>query len=208
MDNSLLDIGAQCSVPSCSVQDFLPIFCPSCSQYFCQDHVHSDLHSCPTPTPPAQSDTQHDKLQRCALDNCNKLSLDAYNETTAAACPTCKRSFCAHHRHPISHKCTSTTTLSQAPASTKNEKARALLAKVSSSSTAKAPFRRSTKLPTDPAKLAAYRKVEVMKMRHKSVPLDPKDMAASPPLDQRLYIKVKQGDKEKVFWTRKVCMTS
>jgi len=42
-----------------------------------------------------------------------------------------------------------------------------------------------------------------MKMRHKATPLDPKDKAASPPLDQRLHIKVRHGDKENVFWVRK-----
>jgi hypothetical protein len=69
------------------------------------------------------------------------------------------------------------------------------------------PVKKPVKEPTDPAKLTAYRKVQIMKMRHKAVPLDSKDKSASPPLDQRLHLKVQHNDQEKVFWVRKVRMT-
>ncbi|KAJ3567121.1 hypothetical protein NP233_g6567 [Leucocoprinus birnbaumii] len=112
------------------------------------------------------------------------------------------------HRHPVSHKCTPTAPPTEDAATKKNEKARELLAKISSTSNSKKPvIRKTTKLPTDPAKLAAHRKVEVMKMRHKAVPLDPKDKSASPPLDQRLHVKVAFGEHEKVFWIRKPLIT-
>ncbi|KAL9714887.1 hypothetical protein Ac2012v2_001547 [Leucoagaricus gongylophorus] len=52
-------------------------------------------------------------------------------------------------------------------------------------------------------RLAAYRRVEVMKMQHKAVPLDPKDKLASPPLDQRLHIRVQYCEQDKIFWVRK-----
>ncbi|KAF5357837.1 hypothetical protein D9756_001809 [Leucocoprinus leucothites] len=206
MASSLLDIGAQCSLDSCPAHDFLPVLCPNCSKYFCKDHIHSDLHSCLPST--QKPDVQHDKLQRCALDDCDRLSLDAYNSTVAAACANCSKSFCAEHRHPVSHKCSPIDPPAGNAAPQKNEKARELLAKISSSSTSsKKPLKKPAKIPTDPAKLAAYRKVEVMKMRHKAVPLDPKDKSASPPLDQRLHVKVQFGEQEKVFWVRKTLIT-
>jgi rRNA processing protein Krr1/Pno1 len=67
--------------------------------------------------------------------------------------------------------------------------------------------KKSTKIPTDPAKLAVYRKVEVMKMRHKAIALDPKDKSASPSLDQRVHIKVQYDEQSKAFWVRKVRST-
>jgi hypothetical protein len=58
--------------------------------------------------------------------------------------------------------------------------------------------------PTDPAKLAQWRKLEVMKMRHKASPGDPKDKNSSLPPDQRLHIKLFAGDTEHIFWFRRV----
>lgn len=52
-------------------------------------------------------------------------------------------------------------------------------------------------------------KVELMKMRHRAVPGDPKDKPSSVLVDQRLHVKVKldvekYASKEGVFWFRKV----
>lgn len=93
MDNSLLDIGTVCSLSSCSNHDFLPIFCPTCSNSFCPDHIHSPLHSCLPPSLP--SHLHHHKLPRCTFQSCNNLSLDAYNPTTPLLCSKCNNSFCA-----------------------------------------------------------------------------------------------------------------
>ncbi|KAF8197370.1 hypothetical protein BJ912DRAFT_72401 [Pholiota molesta] len=56
------------------------------------------------------------------------------------------------------------------------------------------------KPPTDPVQLAQWQKMEVMKMRHRAVPADPKDKAASLPPDQRLHVRVMVGEKENIFW--------
>jgi hypothetical protein len=74
----------------------------------------------------------------------------------------------------------------------------------SSSRSASAPTR---KVPTDPKKLAQLQKVELMKMRHRAVPADPKDKPGSIGIDQRLHVKVScKGEEaaEKIFWFRKV----
>ncbi|KXN87738.1 AN1-type zinc finger protein 1 [Leucoagaricus sp. SymC.cos] len=202
MDASLLDVGSQCSLDSCSTVDFLPILCNNCRKYFCKDHIHSTLHACP---PSAKKpEIQHDRLKQCALEDCHHLSLDAYS-TAEVACTKCNQSFCVEHRHPTSHKCNLITTSMETTASRKSEKARALLAKISSTSSARKPIqKRVAKHPTDPVKLAAIRKVEVMKMRHQAVSLDPKDKSA-PPLDQRMYVKIRFGSVERIYWMRKAC---
>jgi hypothetical protein len=110
------------------------------------------------------------------------------------------------HRHPKSHSCQIQPTVES-----KNETARALLAKnfPSTSKAKAAPARRPAKIPTDPVKLAQFRKLELMKMRHNAVPADPKDKLAVLPQDDRRHIKVACDDNtEKVFWVRKVSLSS
>ncbi|KAJ7489958.1 hypothetical protein B0H11DRAFT_1719820 [Mycena galericulata] len=205
---SLLDIGAQCSQASCATVDFLPIRCIRCQLYFCRAHSSTDAHVCTyvkgpeSGPPPAGSST----LQRCAVDNCTKPSLEAFIASdaegrTPARCTNCKAAFCAEHRHPKSHSCQ----VKPAVDSHKNEAARALLAKnFPSTSKYKTVPPRAPKIPTDPVKLAQFHKIELMKMRHRAVPVDPKDKLATLPQDDRLHIKVTcEGNTEKVFWVRK-----
>ncbi|KAI0648096.1 hypothetical protein C8Q79DRAFT_905387 [Trametes meyenii] len=45
-DNQLLDIGKQCSHPSCLVVDFLPFKCQHCAHAFCGDHFLPAAHQC------------------------------------------------------------------------------------------------------------------------------------------------------------------
>ena len=63
-------------------------------------------------------------------------------------------------------------------------------------------------MPTDPKKLAQLQQVELMRMRHRAMPADPKDKPGSVGVDQRLHVKVsRRGDPEgveKIFWFRKV----
>ncbi|KAI0365727.1 hypothetical protein BV20DRAFT_972808 [Pilatotrama ljubarskyi] len=45
-DNQLLDIGKQCSAPSCLVVDFLPFRCQHCAHPFCGEHFLPTAHQC------------------------------------------------------------------------------------------------------------------------------------------------------------------
>ncbi|OJT04070.1 hypothetical protein TRAPUB_5222 [Trametes pubescens] len=45
-DSGLVHIGASCALPTCNMNDFLPIRC-KCDQLFCRDHIQPDLHTCP-----------------------------------------------------------------------------------------------------------------------------------------------------------------
>ncbi|KAJ3983605.1 hypothetical protein F5890DRAFT_1462715 [Lentinula detonsa] len=46
-DGPLLDVGKQCSHPTCNLVDFLPFKCQHCQVSFCQDHYKVAEHSCP-----------------------------------------------------------------------------------------------------------------------------------------------------------------
>jgi hypothetical protein len=63
----------------------------------------------------------------------------------------------------------------------------------------------SQKKISDPVKLAQWKKVQAMKMRHRAIPADPKDRNALVPMDERLHIRLTKNDTEKIFWFRKVC---
>jgi hypothetical protein len=99
------------------------------------------------------------------------------------------------HRFPDLHDCTSlvdkvanTKSIKGAPASTQRS----------------APIIPTRKPPSDPIKLAQWRKVELMKMRHRAKPADPKDRISSVPIDQRIHVRILKDNEEKIFWLRKV----
>ncbi|KAJ3558058.1 hypothetical protein NM688_g1136 [Phlebia brevispora] len=220
---SLPEIGAHCSLESCHVNDFLPIRC-RCDLLFCKDHISPEAHSCSLLR--AQNTTpiseRLKKLQRCAADKCNKPSLEAFvadsentDGRTPAVCPRCKQAFCAAHREPAAHKCTAPDP-AQIPVS-RNEAGRALLSKMFPASEAGpstppddkvVPTKRKTP-PSNPKKAAQIRQVELMKMRHRAQPGDPKDKDKYVPVDQRLHVKVrvKDDNEEKIFWFRKAIGT-
>ncbi|PPQ65099.1 hypothetical protein CVT24_003060 [Panaeolus cyanescens] len=77
-------------------------------------------------------------------------------------------------------------------------------AKAVASSSAKV---RKNKPPKDPVKFAQWQKLELMKMRHKAIPGDPKDKTASVPMDGRIHVKVSYENSEKIFWFRKHLVT-
>ncbi|PPQ89054.1 hypothetical protein CVT25_006426 [Psilocybe cyanescens] len=199
-DSSILHIGAQCSLPSCNLCDFLPIACSHCHQTFCSDHISLDSHKCPileTRTITTdESTTESDQIRRCDLDGCRKPSL-LFSGGKGETCSACHKAFCALHRHQDVHKCPSLVVGTKAP----TKKASSSIA-----SRVKLPPLRN-KPPTDPVKLAQWQKMEVMKMQHRASPADPKDKNTSPPPDQRLHVKVAVEETEKVFWFRKTVVT-
>ncbi|KAL5632497.1 hypothetical protein ACGC1H_005446 [Rhizoctonia solani] len=46
-DAQMMFVGSACSLPSCSLHDFLPIRCNLCSETFCSDHFKPGEHTCP-----------------------------------------------------------------------------------------------------------------------------------------------------------------
>ncbi|KAI0086668.1 hypothetical protein BDY19DRAFT_995676 [Irpex rosettiformis] len=216
-------IGAHCALDACNINDFLPIRC-RCDKLFCKDHISPETHACPTliqtKDKPTIS-TPQQKLQRCAADKCNKPSLEAFvadssdtNGRTPAVCERCKQSFCASHRSPASHSCTAPDPHLPPP---RNEAAKAILAQIfptrsssSSSNTSSAvPVKRKAAVPANPRKAAQLRQVELMKMRHRAQPADPRDQNRNVPIGERLHVKIsaENKDEEKLFWFQKTMAT-
>ncbi|KAI8994144.1 hypothetical protein BD414DRAFT_481542 [Trametes punicea] len=64
-DNQLLEIGKQCSAPSCLVVDFLPFKCQHCAHAYCRDHFLPVDHRCEKYDP-----AKHDRVApSCPLCN-------------------------------------------------------------------------------------------------------------------------------------------
>jgi len=217
-------IGAHCSLSSCNLNDFLPIKC-KCEQLFCKDHIIPEAHSCPQAVTAAvftANEGASAKLERCALGQCKKPSLEAFlsAETradpkgrSAALCGGCKKAFCAEHREPSSHSCVPVK-VEDGASNTKNAKARALLNKhfpsaQTSTSSVTPSIKTSSEKTATPKKLTQLRQVQLMKMRHKARPGDPRDKPTSVAMDQRLHLLVsRENDTETtLFWFRKTSVT-
>ncbi|TFK93129.1 hypothetical protein K466DRAFT_642950 [Polyporus arcularius HHB13444] len=217
MSDGLPAVGAHCSLSSCNLNDFLPIRC-KCQQLFCRDHIAPDVHHCPLQQATQCTDAPSSKLQRCAAQGCNKPSLESFiaNPTdiinrSPAVCSGCSQAYCAQHREPSSHACTPPPDSAQSVPE-KNAAAKALLAKHFGSTTSgdTGGARTSTTKASNPKKEAQQRQIAAMKMRHKAQPGDPKDTAASVPVDQRLHLKVSRtgvAGSERIFWFRKTIVT-
>lgn len=110
-----------------------------------------------------------------------------------------------------SHSCTRLTTGTD---DVKHEAARAILAEKfpsMSTPTSHTPVvaRRPTQLPSDPQKRAQLQRVNLMKLRHKAVPADPKDKGSTVSVDQRVHVTVRlevtgQSTQERALWFRRV----
>ncbi|KZV70477.1 hypothetical protein PENSPDRAFT_651480 [Peniophora sp. CONT] len=209
-------IGAHCSLLTCNELDLLPLICV-CSQRFCKKHIAADAHECPVDRSAASaSAVSHPALKRCAVTSCGKPSLEAFiqdsSDTTnriPALCSRCKLAFCVSHREPASHFCPapSEEEVAQASLKRKNEAAHAVLARrfpTSSAVTGASKPKPKAKVPTDPKKRAALRKIEVMKLRQHALPVDAKASSSIPPED-RLFFKARtaNSEKDRLSWIRK-----
>ncbi|KDQ12328.1 hypothetical protein BOTBODRAFT_113153 [Botryobasidium botryosum FD-172 SS1] len=209
----LAPIGAHCSRPLCNDLDLLPIQCPHCRALFCRHHISQESHACSHTVAKNPSDAASwERRAVCTVQGCTKPALDSVVEKSATGespansglCSKCNGSFCVEHRYPDAHECIKSETQSKEQ---KNPAAHALLAKHFPSSSKSAPSTsKSTKVPTDPAKRARFRALELMKLRGRAVPGDTRDKSGAPP-DQRLYVRARsgigEGTEEKVFWFRK-----
>lgn len=112
------------------------------------------------------------------------------------------------HRTPASHSCTAPDPNKPSP---RNEAAKAILAKIfpassSSGASSVVPPKKKPATSSNPKKAAQIRQVELMKMRHRALPADPKDQNRNVPIGERLHIKItaENKDEEKPFWFQKV----
>ncbi|KAJ3530713.1 hypothetical protein NMY22_g8455 [Coprinellus aureogranulatus] len=212
--SDLLQVGARCSLSSCNINDFLPITC-KCGHTFCREHIFPDSHGCSAVSTSAasgaeaQEGNEKTKLCRCSVEGCSKPTMFAFTATPEReTCNQCNKAFCVGHRYPDTHACAPHPNTT-AP-STSQSAARALLEKNFGSnlagSSTRAPKAKPTfgakKPPSDPVKLAQYRKVQLMKMKHSAQPADPKDTPGSVPQGLRLVVGVSYDRQERAFWFR------
>jgi AN1-like Zinc finger len=95
--SNLLQVGQQCSIETCSLQDFLPFKC-QCDQVFCRDHIFPETHLCTAIRPVltnAEVAATGSKVKKCDVEGCNKPTLYAFSNTPdRESCENCKRSYC------------------------------------------------------------------------------------------------------------------
>lgn len=208
----LPQVGSHCALASCNVLDFLPITC-QCNRKYCAEHISPGSHNCSSMTVKHDMTSFADKIRRCFVEGCNKPSLKIYNGDIEETCSFCHKLLCPEyvsrripfhsitlllyierHRHPDLHVCPSAVgkvNIGRAPKT---------LPSYSSPTT---PIHRKI---NDPIKLAQWKKVQLMKMRHHAIPADPRDRNGSPPIEERLHIRLTTNDSDKLFWFRKVCV--
>ncbi|TXT13126.1 hypothetical protein VHUM_01527 [Vanrija humicola] len=108
---SLLDIGAQCY--ACTLIDFLPFPCPTCSHTFCANHIHG--HGCASPDR-APGPSVKRRRGVCARPACEnetiesvgglEVGLEGEGIAREVRCPGCAEAFCISHRAQDAHDCT------------------------------------------------------------------------------------------------------
>lgn len=129
MDN----LGRHCS--NCSKLDFLPIQCPRCMAFYCQECVNYDVHSCSgrhtndrnvpicplcgQAVPIRAGEPPDLRVERHIAEGCTKpknttraIFTHLYSapgctrkEAVRCMCKDCKRNFCLRHRQPDTHSC-------------------------------------------------------------------------------------------------------
>ncbi|KZT66182.1 hypothetical protein DAEQUDRAFT_768213 [Daedalea quercina L-15889] len=214
MSDAVPAIGAHCALPSCNLNDFLPIRC-ACGLLFCRDHAAPDKHACSVVEDriTVGEERATPAREKCAKAGCERPSLEsavrgedrAGEGRKPARCAGCGGCFCAYHRDPTSHSCSPTTPAAVPP---KNEKARKLLAQNFPSASASAPK------PAARGKKPANKQIALMQMRRRAQPADHKDDRPSVdvPVGERLHVEVEVEEGlvrggtaggQKVFWFRK-----
>eukprot|EP00301_Raphidiophrys_heterophryoidea_P014953 c23439_g1_i1.p1 GENE.c23439_g1_i1~~c23439_g1_i1.p1 ORF type:complete len:326 (+),score=57.18 c23439_g1_i1:92-979(+) len=132
---SLLDVGANCALPTCKRLDFLPFKCDSCAKVFCDEHFRHQQHGCASPikdnqvpvcpmcnlpVPIGPSENPNIVMNRHIDSNCrraagtgkgttalakNKCVMCDKTELTPIVCKKCGDTFCLSHRFESDHKC-------------------------------------------------------------------------------------------------------
>ena len=90
------DLGKHCK--ECKRQDYLPIMCDVCSNYYCKDHSSIDNHKCISKKNDIKEKSNDIKF-KCSLKGCKKKD---YFEIK---CFDCNKHHCLKHRYKESHLC-------------------------------------------------------------------------------------------------------
>ncbi|CAE7229484.1 unnamed protein product [Rhizoctonia solani] len=194
--------GAHCSLESCNIFDLLPITCPACKLQFCKTHAQQDDHACTAPVAALPTTSSRERVG-CQVEQCDRPGLVSFKQDGKEwSCDTCRGIYCVSHRHTDAHNCV--PIVSNKPETDNKTEAQALLNKLFPDVKSTAGASRPTKKPTDPAKAAKLRAIELMKMKHKAVAADPRSSAQ---VKDKVHLKVVWGTSEKVLWFVKMVVT-
>ncbi|KAG8717590.1 hypothetical protein FRC09_014037 [Ceratobasidium sp. 395] len=205
--------GAHCALASCQIFDLLPIRCMACQTLFCRSHAQQDAHGCEAPVSVRERPASNTTRVGCQVNDCGNAAVlkPAAGDDAPApgwSCDVCHGVYCIPHRHADAHDC---VPVSQPVIVNKKAEAQALLSKLfpdvksSAASTS-----RARPAPTDPAKRAKLRAIELMKMKHKAVSADPSLARGSGvQAGDKIHLRVIYSalKSEKVLWYRKDIVT-
>ncbi|KAG8787939.1 hypothetical protein FRC15_007000 [Serendipita sp. 397] len=193
----------KCAFESCYTVDFLPISCNLCSKDFCTAHAFPDAHQCPSGDLPeaSESSSSVNKRHKCAVPDCITSTfsfLDAEEGSNSGSrCSDCHSLFCLTHRHQSTHACPKAII-----ADTKVSKSKQLAAQAIAQVKASSSTQRAAPSVHSPVKSAKLKQIELMKMRRKAEPANPRD-GSDLPMEERIYVKVTFESKDKVLWIKK-----
>ncbi|KAH7341102.1 hypothetical protein B0J17DRAFT_654178 [Rhizoctonia solani] len=194
--------GAHCSLESCKIFDLLPITCPACELQFCKTHAQRDDHACTAPGDALPTTSSTERVG-CEVEQCDRPGLVSFKQDGKEwSCNTCRGVYCVSHRHTDAHNCV--PVVSGEPGADKKTEAQALLNKLFPNVKSQGGASRPVKKPTDPAKAAKLRAIELMRMKHKAVAADPRSSAQP---GDKVYLKVVWGTSDKVLWFVKRMVT-
>ncbi|PVF98857.1 hypothetical protein CPB86DRAFT_784298 [Serendipita vermifera] len=199
-----------CGFDGCYTVDFLPVTCNLCAKEFCGSHFTPDQHGCPSESTGSDHvESNQNQRIHCAFPGCLNstpyFNIERQGQETVSppnACPGCQKVFCLTHRHTSHHEC------SGAPNAEPTGPSKSQLMAQQAIKNAKAAGGTVKVAPTtNPAKAKKAAAVQLMVMRRKAEPANPRDATADVPVDQRLFVTVTHGPTEKILWTRKDIVT-
>jgi len=94
------DLGNNCT--QCNSLDFLPFVCVFCSHVFCKEHLQPGHHSCPDYDDNIVSVPSEEKKEKVRCKFCRQ---DITQPLERITCPKCHLIHCLQHRIPESHDC-------------------------------------------------------------------------------------------------------
>lgn len=88
------NIGAECSIDTCKLNDFLPFTCQHCSLIFCKNHFNIISHNCQSSIDNVITNSGKTfKNYICTNDDCKNSS------TVEMNCSKCQKHYCLGHRY-------------------------------------------------------------------------------------------------------------
>ncbi|KAG9124246.1 hypothetical protein FRC07_012272 [Ceratobasidium sp. 392] len=175
----------------------------ACQSLFCKSHAQRDAHGCEAPVSVREPASNATRVE-CQVNECGNAAVlkPAVGDAPAPgwSCDVCHGVYCI-----------SCVPVSRPPVVDKKAEAQAVLSKLfPDAKSGVASASRARPAPTDSAKRAKLRAIELMKMKHKAVSADPSLAKGSGiQAGDKIHLRVIYSalKSEKVLWYRKDIVT-